>query len=101
MSSGSGVPMKVLEALAAGVPAVVHPWAAAGLGSDAHEAVAVATNADEWVDTIVDLLSDPHEARDLGRRGRDLWRRVYHPDRVADQIRAVVAEAAGTKTFNV
>jgi glycosyltransferase involved in cell wall biosynthesis len=101
MSSGSGVPMKVLEALAAGVPAVVHQRAAAGLGSDAHEAVAVALNADEWVDTIVDLLSDPHEARDLGHRGRDLWRRVYHPDRVADQIRAVVAEAAGTKTFNV
>jgi glycosyltransferase involved in cell wall biosynthesis len=101
MSSGSGVPMKVLEALAAGLPAVVHPWAAAGLGGDAGEAVAVASDADEWVDVLVSLLGDPHRALEVGRRGHELWRRMYHPDRVADQIRSVVEEAAGTKSFNV
>ena len=94
MSSGSGVPMKVLEAMAAGVPAIVHPWAAAGLGGDAGEAVAVASHADEWVDALVGLLGDPQRAQDLGLRGHELWRRVYHPQRVADQIRAVVDEVA-------
>jgi len=96
MSSGSGVPLKVLEAMAAGLPAVVHPWAADGLGGEAGEAVAVAADASEWVDALTGLLSDHRRARDLGLRGYELWRRVYHPQRVADQIRAVVTEAAAT-----
>jgi len=101
MSSGSGVPMKVLEALAACLPVVVHPWAAAGLVGDAGETVVVASLADEWVDVLVSLLGDPHRALEVGRRGHELWRRMYHPDRVADQIRSVVEEAAGTKSINV
>jgi len=101
MSSGSGVPMKVLEAMAVGVPAVVHPWAAEGLCGDVGDAVAVAANADEWVGALVSLLSDQSRARDLGRRGHELWRRVYHPQRIADQIRKAVEEAAGAETLNV
>ena len=95
MSSGSGVPMKVLEAMAAALPAVVHPWAADGLVGEASDAVAVASDADGWIAVLEELLRDSAEARDLGRRGHDLWRRYYHPDRVAEQIREVVEEAAG------
>jgi glycosyltransferase involved in cell wall biosynthesis len=95
MSSGSGVPMKVLEALAAGVPALVHPWAADGLSDGSGGAVAVASSAEDWIDTLAELLQDVGAARDLGERGRDLWRQHYHPDVVASQIRNVVAEATG------
>jgi hypothetical protein len=93
MSSGSGVPMKVLEAMAAGVPAVVHPWAAEGLVEEAGQAVAVASEADDWIAVLESLLRDPGEAHDLGRRGHELWQRFYHPERVAEQIREVVTEA--------
>ncbi len=96
MSSGSGVPMKVLEAMAAGVPAVVHPWAADGLTEDAARAVVVADGAEAWADEIVRLLDDPEAARAAGEKGRAAWRRAYHPDVVAQQIRDVVAEAAAT-----
>lgn len=98
MNSGSGVPMKVLEAMAAGLPAVVHPWAAEGLVGEAGDAVAVASEADDWVAVLELLLRDPEVAHDLGRRGYEVWRRFYHPVRVAEQIRAVVSEAAATRS---
>jgi hypothetical protein len=94
MNSGSGVPMKVLEAMAAGLAVVVHPWAAEGLVGEAEHAVKVAVEADDWVAVIEPLLRDPGVAHGLGRRGYEVWRRFYHPERVAEQIRDVVAEAA-------
>jgi glycosyltransferase involved in cell wall biosynthesis len=101
MSGGSGVPMKVLEAMAAGVPAVVHPWAADGLAKDAASSVAVAGSADDWAEHVVRLLSDDHAAGELGERGRRAWRRIYHPDVVARQIRDVVSEASETQRSDV
>jgi len=97
MSSGSGVPMKVLEALAAGVAAVAHPWAAEGLSGGGAEAVATPANAAEWVEELERLLIDSEAARDLGERGHELWQQVYHPERVAEQIRQVVTEAADSR----
>lgn len=94
MHSGSGVPMKVLEAMAAGVPAVVHPWAADGLAAEAASSVVVAESADEWIEHLVQLLTDEGAARALGNEARSAWRRTYHPDVVARQIRDVVRDAA-------
>jgi glycosyltransferase involved in cell wall biosynthesis len=91
MVGGSGVPMKVLEAWAAGLPVVAHPWAAAGLDAAAREALAVAGSPDEWHAALTRLLADPSEAARLGERGRELWRRSYHPERVDERLRAAIA----------
>ncbi len=96
MASGSGVPMKVLEAWAAGVPVVAHPRAAAGLELGREEAVVGADSGAEWVHAVVTLLTDAARARVLGAAGQARWRLVYHPDRVRDAIRGAVAEASGS-----
>ena len=67
MASGSGVPLKVLEAWAAGVPVVAHPHAAAGLQGADDAAVAVVSRPDEWVSEVIRLLQDRQAAE--GSRG--------------------------------
>jgi glycosyltransferase involved in cell wall biosynthesis len=55
---GSGVPLKVLDAWAAGVPVVASPFAAAGAGGEGERDLLVASTADEWVAQVRRLLTD-------------------------------------------
>jgi glycosyltransferase involved in cell wall biosynthesis len=91
MASGSGVAIKILEALAAEVPVVADPWSAAGLEDPT--AVAVVDGAAAWVDSIADLLSDEVTARAQAVRGVESWSRHYEPARVATRIREAVDAA--------
>ncbi len=96
MKEGSGVPMKVLEAWAAGVPVVGHPWAADGLEEGARGGMIIAEEAKEWQEALSTLLRDPAAARRQAERGQASWRDWYHPDRVAGLVREVVDQAAGS-----
>ncbi|MEE4271253.1 MAG: glycosyltransferase [Thermoanaerobaculales bacterium] len=91
MASGSGVPIKILEALAAGVPVVADPWSAAGLEDPT--AVVVAGDSAAWVTALQQLLSDPEAALEQASRGRRVWREAYHPEVVRQQIRDLVVAA--------
>jgi glycosyltransferase involved in cell wall biosynthesis len=97
MASGSGVPMKVLEAWAAGVPVVAHPWAAAGLASADEPAVEVAEDPAQWIEALMRLLGDEQAAAKLAARGRAEWLATYHPDCVAEAVREAVNLAAGQR----
>jgi glycosyltransferase involved in cell wall biosynthesis len=94
MREGSGVPMKVLEAWAAGVPVIAHPWTADGLENAAKDGLVVADDPGEWVRAIVELLVDPDAGDRLAARGSTNWRRSYSPERIAGLVREVVCEAA-------
>ena len=88
MSGGSGVPLKILEAMAAGVPVVADRWSASGLEDPA--GVVVAVGEDGWADALQRLMTDPDAFRDQSARGLEVWRAHYHPDRVRATIRRAV-----------
>jgi len=60
--------MKVLEAWAAGVPVVATPAAAEGLEAEPAPGLALAEGAEQWVETLARLLTDPAAAVALAAR---------------------------------
>jgi glycosyltransferase involved in cell wall biosynthesis len=91
MAAGSGVPMKVLEAWAAGVPVVARRWAAEGLDASCRSALEEADDAPSFAEATTGLLESPDRRGELAAAGKQAWRRCYHPDVVAEQIRQAVA----------
>lgn len=87
-----GVQTKLIEALAAGRPAVVTPQAAAGIDYDDPPPFAIAGSPAEFADAVVRLLRDDAQARALARRARTVARENY--DR-ADQVRRIECLLAG------
>lgn len=93
MTTGSGVPLKIVEALAAGVPVVADPWPAAGLEDPS--AVVAADGDAAWLEAVVGLLEDAEAVRRQRALGLETWRAHYHPERIRQRIRDAVESAAG------
>jgi len=67
---GSGVPLKVLDAWAAGVPVVASPFAAAGAAAEPERDLLVADSPREWAAQLGRVLADPPLRRRLAVAGR-------------------------------
>jgi len=87
MRCGSGVPIKVLEAWAAGTPIVATPWAVAGTsGRQGEDFRTVGTHPIEWVSAIRELLDDPDARQHLAESGRRRLAADYSREVVRDQL---------------
>jgi len=94
MDSGSGIPMKVIEAWAAGVPVIATPRAVESLEGGVHACeLRRREDVQGWADAIVELLTEQTRAHDLARKGRRAWSDTYAPAPVADAVRQAVASA--------
>jgi len=95
MRSGSGVPVKILEAWAQGVPVVASPWAAAGTSGVPGEDLLVASSPRQWADVLSGLLQDAAARRRLAANGRRRLQADYSRQAVKAQLLAAVAAARG------
>jgi glycosyltransferase involved in cell wall biosynthesis len=94
MRCGSGVPVKILEAWAEGVPVVASAWAAAGTPGVPGEDMLVASSPRQWAEVLSDLLQDPTARRRLAANGRRRLQADCSREAVKAQLLAAVAAAA-------
>ena len=75
--SGAGVKGKVFAALAHGIPSVLSPVAAEGIGLRHDFDCLIAETPAEWVECIAKLYKDAEVWEKISRNGRDLMEREY------------------------
>jgi glycosyltransferase involved in cell wall biosynthesis len=93
LRAGSGVPVKVLEAWAAGVPVIASRWAAAGAGARPGLDLLVAETPQEWSDAVARLLADAGLVRRLAEAGRARLAAEHSPAAVASALERALSRA--------
>lgn len=95
--SGSGVRIKIIESMAAGVPLVTTSVGAEGLPIVDGEQAVIADDERAFADACVGLLDSPERARTMGERGRAFARSEFSWDRrvndLIDLYRTVISPA--------
>lgn len=90
LRSGGGTRLKILEAMAAGLPVVTTPKGAEGIDLVDGEDALLASTTGELASACIALMRDPSAADRIGAAGRRLVERRYSSAALDD----VVAEAA-------
>jgi glycosyltransferase involved in cell wall biosynthesis len=91
LRAGGGSKLKVLEAMAAGLPLVCTSESLTGLGAQEGVHARVANQPQALAAALIQTLSDPEGARAMGEAGRALVAERFDWARSADQLEAVYA----------
>lgn len=92
LTSGAGIKGKVLEALASGIPSVLSPIAAEGIGiRDGLEAL-IATTPQAWAEAIVELYDDPQRWAEVSAAGRRYVEETHSFARGRETLRRAFAQ---------
>ncbi len=86
LRSGSGVRVKILNALAMGLPVVSTSLGAEGMDVRSGEHLLIADGAAEFARAVVTVLREPELADRLGRSGRELVCKKYSWNRVGERL---------------
>lgn len=94
---GGGTRLKILDALAMGMPIVSTTFAASGLALRNGEHLLIADTAEAFVEQIVRLLADKGLREHLAQGGVDVVSHAYSWDTIGRSLVAAYEEAAATK----
>ena len=97
--SGAGIKGKVLSALAHGIPCIVSPIAAEGIGLRSGHDCFVADSAEEWVTAIMALNNDDALWQSISENARAYMRQTFSFERGRTMMRAAfeAADMYGSK----
>ncbi len=84
--SGSGMRIKVLEAMALGKPVIATPLGAGGIDVTPNENILIAGNAEEFAQHVVRCINDDALAQRIGNAARELVATHYDSDVLARKL---------------
>ena len=93
LERGSGMKVKVLEAIASGVPVVTTPSGAEGIA--ASDGVVVETETGKLAAAAASILADPEERRARGEAARGTFGQLYSPGPATEPLLALYQRMAG------
>jgi sugar transferase (PEP-CTERM/EpsH1 system associated) len=96
-SIAAGIPNKILEAMAYGLPVVATPRAVQGLSRSVAGAVETAESAEELAGRVVALLGDPERARRKGMEGRRRVIAEHNWEQVLDRLLELLEDPGGLR----
>lgn len=88
LASGAGVKGKVFDSLAHGVPAVLSPFAAEGIGVRDGADVLIANSPEDWVKQIVRLYGDEKLWKQMSAAGQHAIETAHSLERGVETMRA-------------
>jgi glycosyltransferase involved in cell wall biosynthesis len=91
---GGGVIVKILDAMAAGVPVVTTPYGNEGIGAVSGEEILVADRPEQFAEAVVRFLRNGAENARIGDAGRRFVERVFSQDAFAAVVKQTVEELA-------
>ena len=91
--SGAGIKGKVLSALAHGIPCVISPIAAEGIGLRSGYDCVIARTPDDWVDAIIALTRDDALWEAMSQNARAYMHSAFSFDKGRDLMRAAFEAA--------
>jgi glycosyltransferase involved in cell wall biosynthesis len=83
---GAGVQTKVIETMAAGLPAVVTPIVAEPVGAEPEREILVGSTPEDLAAQIVRLLKSPEEALRIGAAGQAQVRAHFRWERAGERV---------------
>ena len=87
ISDGGGTKLKVLDAMAMGIPLIAHPVSCEGIDVTEGENVIYAETPSEFVEAILFLNNNPVKCREMSKSGIDLINRKYSYDCIGKNLR--------------
>ncbi|MDX1934295.1 MAG: glycosyltransferase [Capsulimonadales bacterium] len=96
LRSGSGMRVKILNAMAMGLPVVSTTMGAEGIDVTPERDILLADTPEAFASAVLSLLRSPDRAEELGRNGRRLAEARYSWQRVGSDLRSALrARLAG------
>lgn len=92
---GGGIIVKILDAMAAGVPVVTTPYGNEGIGAASGEEILVADQPGRFAEAVVRFLLDGAENARTGEAGRRFVGKCFSPEAFAVVVNSTLRELAG------
>lgn len=94
---GAGTLNKVLEPMAMGIPVVSSAIGFEGIGAVHGEEIILANDKREFIDSVINLLSDQNYRQLIGEGGKNLVTQKFSWDKVSEQLENYFFQICGKK----